>query len=260
MKKNRIPHKFFINLLFISALLMSCGNSKDVVYFQNLNRNESLQTANDYSYKFSKGDILSIYVSTLVPEASIPYNLTSAVSQSGGSDSTQSIDYLVDTNGNIDFPVLGPIHVEGLTAVQLKETLKKQLINGDHLKDPIINVRLTNFKVTVLGEVRNPGTFNVPSDKVSILEALGLAGDLTIKGKRDNVLIIREKNGLKTTTRVDLTNKNIISNPAFYLAQNDVIYVEPNQSAVSQSVTDNRLTIGISIVSLLVSTAFFILK
>ncbi|MCB0433755.1 MAG: polysaccharide biosynthesis/export family protein, partial [Mangrovimonas sp.] len=161
------------------------------MYLQNVGGYETMSDLEDYELRFKEGDILGIYVSTLVPEASIPYNLVAASSQSGSSSAAQGVDYIIDSEGNIDFPVLGTVNVAGLTISEVKNLLKTKLVDGGHLKDPTINVRLKNFRVTVLGEVKNPGTFDVPGDRVSVLEAIGMAGDLSIKGRRDNVMIIR---------------------------------------------------------------------
>ena len=250
----------FVLILVLSSLLTSCGSKKDIVYLQNVGGYETMSDLEDYELRFKEGDILGIYVSTLVPEASIPYNLVAASSQSGSSSAAQGVDYIIDSEGNIDFPVLGTVNVAGLTISEVKNLLKTKLVDGGHLKDPTINVRLKNFRVTVLGEVKNPGTFDVPGDRVSVLEAIGMAGDLSIKGRRDNVMIIRDIEGSKTYTRIDLTNKTFMKSRVFYLSQNDIVYVEPNKSAVSQSVLDNRITIGISILSLLITTTFVILN
>ena len=130
---------------------------------------------------------------------------------------------------------------------------------SEYLKDPIINIRLQNFTVTVLGQVNRPGTYPVVGERITILEALGLAGDLNIKGMRDNVMVIRDFDGTKVYTRIDLTKKESLSSPVYYLTQNDVVYVEPNQSAVSTSSLDSRATIAISIASLLITSTIIIL-
>ena len=130
---------------------------------------------------------------------------------------------------------------------------------SEYLKDPIINIRLQNFTVTVLGQVNRPGTYPVVGERITILEALGLAGDLNIKGMRENVMVIRDFDGTKVYTRIDLTKKEALSSPVYYLTQNDVVYVEPNQSAVSTSSLDSRATIAISIASLLITSTIIIL-
>ena len=168
------------------------------------------------------------------------------------------MDYLIDKEGNIDFPVLGKVELVGLTTEQAKQKIR-EILQKDYLKDPIVNMRIKNFRVTILGEVNKPGTYTVESERVTIFEALGLAGDLKIKGKRDNVLVIRDFNGTKTYTRVDLTSKALINSPVYFLTQNDVVYVEPNKSAITSASLDNRVTIAVSILSMLVTSAVVII-
>jgi len=165
---------------------------------------------------------------------------------------------LVDKNGEIDFPVLGKLKVAGLSPDELRTMLRGKL-EGDYLKNPIINIRLQNFTVTVLGEVKNPGTFPVNGERINILEALGFAGDLTIKGMRENVMVIRDFDGTNVYTRIDLTKKEALNSPVYYLTQNDVVYVEPNKSAVTSSALDNRATIAVSIASILITSTVLIL-
>ena len=243
------------SLLTVVLILASCGSSKDIVYFQDSREFETLVTDNAFEPKFKVDDVVSIYVSTLNPEASAPFNLTIGVTATGQS---QSLDYLVDKNGEIDFPVVGKVKILGLSPAEVKELLREKL--SSYLKDPIINVRLRNFTVTVLGEVRSPGTYPIIGEQITILEALGLAGDLTIKGKRENIMVIRDFDGVKVYNRIDLTSKEAMKSPAYYLTQNDVVYVEPNKSAVSASTLDNRTTIVISLLSLVVTTTLILVR
>jgi len=243
------------SLLTVVLILASCGSSKDIVYFQDSREFETLVTDNAFEPKFKVDDVVSIYVSTLNPEASAPFNLTIGVTATGQS---QSLDYLVDKNGEIDFPVVGKVKILGLSPAEVKELLREKL--SSYLKGPIINVRLRNFTVTVLGEVRSPGTYPIIGEQITILEALGLAGDLTIKGKRENIMVIRDFDGVKVYNRIDLTSKEAMKSPAYYLTQNDVVYVEPNKSAVSASTLDNRTTIVISLLSLVVTTTLILVR
>ena len=157
----------------------------------------------------------------------------------------------------IDFPVIGQVKIAGLTAEKTKELLKEKLSN--YLKDPIVNIRLKNFTVTILGEVKSPGTYPVIGEQITILEALGLANDLTIKGKRDNILVIRDFDGTKVYHRINLTSKEALDSPVYYLTQNDVVYVEPNKSAITASALDNRATIWVSIASVLITSTVLVL-
>lgn len=253
-KSNAIRH--FILVSILSLFVFSCASKKDIVYFQDTQNYETLVSDNSYAYKFKVDDLLSINVSTLDSEASIPFNLLTAPQGQiggGGLGQAQQIDYIVNKEGNIDFPVLGEVNILGLTANDTKELLKKKLLI--YLKNPIINIRLRNFTVTVLGQVAQPGTYQVNGEQITVLEALGLAGDLDIRGERTNILIIRDFNGTKISQRIDLTKKAALNSPVYYLTQNDVVYVEPNKSAVTSSALDNRATIAISIASVLITSS-----
>lgn len=248
----------FATAIIISMLFLSCASRKDVVYFQDAGNFETQVNTNTFESRFKVDDLVSIYISSLNPEASSPFNLTM-----GAIDGTravgQQVEYLVDQAGEIDFPVIGKLKIQGLTPDELRNLLRARL--SEYLKDPIINIQLRNFSVTVLGEVRSPGTFLVGGEQISILEALGLAGDLTIRGVRDNVLVVRDFNGTKIYTRIDLTTKNMAKSPVYYLTQNDVVYVEPNNAGVSASNVDanTKANITISLVSILITSAVVLL-
>lgn len=247
-----------LKLVGIGVLVLvlgSCGSRKDIVYFQDSRDFETLVADNGFEPKFKVDDVVSIYVSTLNPEASAPFNLMIGMTAGG---QAETLDYLVDKNGDIDFPVIGKVGIVGLTPGEVKTLLRERL--SSYLKDPIINVRLRNFTVTILGEVRNPGTYPIIGEQITIMEALGLAGDLTIKGKRDNVMVIRDFDGVKVYNRIDLTTKDAMTSPAYYLTQNDVVYVEPNKSAISASSLDNRATIVLSLVSLAITTTLILTR
>lgn len=235
--------------------LASCASKQDVVYFQDASNFETIVSDDIYAYKFKVDDVVSIHVSTLDQQASIPFNLFKGAEEGG--IRPEQVDYIIDKDGNIDFPVLGAIKIEGLSPEETKNLLKNKLT--DYLKDPIINIRLKNFTVTVLGEVNRPGTYPVNGEQITILEAIGLANDLTIKGKRENVLVIRDFNGTKVYNRIDLTSKQALNSPVYYLTQNDVVYIEPNQSAITSSALDNRATIAVSIASVLITSTVLIL-
>ena len=252
IKTNRIFRLIPVLIVFILA---SCASKKDVVYFQNSSNFETLVDENTFSPKFKVDDLVSIHVSTLNPEASEPFNLYRG-SQEGGIRPEQ-VDYLVDKDGEIDFPVIGKLKIAGLSPEEVRVLLREKL--GDYLKDPIINIRLKNFSVTILGEVRKPGTYSVQGERITLLEAIGLAGDLTIKGKRDNVMVIRDFDGTKVYSKVNLTDKGVLGSPVYYLTQNDVVYVEPNQSAVTASTLDNRAGIYVSIASTLITAAIVLI-
>jgi polysaccharide export outer membrane protein len=254
MQNRRLPLIF--SFLMISLLILSsCGSKKEVVYFQNAGSFETLVDKTNFTPKFKVDDLVSIHISTLNSESSAPFNLFRGASEGGLT--AEQVDYLIDKEGEIDFPVVGKIKIAGLSSEELRVLLREKLI--DYLKNPIINIRLKNFTVTILGEVNRPGTYPVSGERITILEALGFAGDLTVKGVRDNVMVIRDFDGTKVYSRIDLTKKEVMSSPVFYLTQNDVVYIEPNQSAITASSLDSRATIAISIASVLITSTVILL-
>ena len=256
---NKVKKAF---LLLSIIILSSCASRKDIVYFQDEPLTDEMTFTNNYEVKFKPADMLTIDISAQDPEAVAPF-LLSPVAQSVGN--ALSLDrnlrvqtYLVDVNGNIEFPVLGTIKIQGLSRVEATEMLKERL--AEYIKDPIVNVRLINFTVTVLGEVNAPGTFTVQNERISLSDALGLAGDLTIYGKRDNVLLIREVDGQKRYAKFNLNSVNVLNSPNYYLTQNDVIYVEPNNARVRQSSYNQNNGIIISAVATLATIAAILIK
>lgn len=198
-------------------------------------------------------DILTISISASDPKATLPFNLvnTFQTNITTGTDLALRPTYTVDQDGNIDFPVLGKVKLAGLTRIEAIQFLKGKLSN--YIVDPGVNMSYGNFRVSVLGEVARPGSFIMPTERVTVLEALGLAGDMTIRGVRDNVMVIREINGKKTVNRLDLTQQNVLNSPYYYLVQNDVIYVEPNKSQINNSKLGANTNIIISIAGLLIT-------
>lgn len=236
---------------------------QDIVYFQDEPVTAATESLNsNYEIKYQSDDLLTIDVSALDPEVARPFNLpavsynTSSVIAAQGNLKMQT--YLIDKNGNIEFPVLGTVKVGGLTRTEATEVMKQRL--SEYIKDPIVNMRLANFTITVLGEVNTPGTFTIQDERISLNEALGRAGDLTIYGKRDNVFLIREVDGKKRFTQFDLTSINVVNSPNYYLAQNDVIYVEPNQARMRQSTVTQNNTLIISAVSTLATIVAILIR
>lgn len=249
--------KSTIPLLIVSVVLLSsCATRKEVVYFQNTGDFETLVDKNSFTPKFKVDDLVSIYVSTLDSEASAPFNLFRGGSEGGVRP--EQVDYLIDKDGEIDFPVIGKVKIAGLSGEEVRLLLRGKL--SDYLKDPIINIRLRNFSVSILGEVNRPGTYPVDGERITIMEALGFAGDLTIKGKRENVMVIRDFDGTKVYTRINLTEKEALSSPVYYLTQNDIVYVEPNSSAIKTSTLDNRASIYVSVASLLITSTVLLIR
>ncbi|MDH7446551.1 polysaccharide biosynthesis/export family protein [Aquimarina sp. 2201CG14-23] len=260
-------YKLFI-LLLVSTFVFSCKTPTDVVYFQDSQNLEKVSSKNSFTPVFKVDDIVSILVSATDMDAARPFNLMQGASlpisagESGATSSGTSSPeptYLIDENGNIEFPVLGKLKISGLTRVQVKDMIKEKL--KIYIKDPIVNVRLKNFKITVIGEVQRPGSYTIPNERITIIEALGLAGDMTITGKRENVMVIREDDGVNTYHRVDLTSKAIFDSPVYYLAQNDVLYIEPNTAKVKSSEKDkNVVGLVLSIVGVTLSALTLIIR
>lgn len=254
-----------ILLGILSLLLMgSCVSRKKMAYFQNM---EELKLAVDESktdLKIQPNDLLTITVSAANLEAVQPFNLpvTSAprLGEVGGTvqGNMQIQSYLVDSDGNIEFPVLGTVKVSGLTRQELIEKLKNEI--SAYVQNPIVNIKIVNFQVTVLGEVNRPGTFTVPDERLSLSKALGLAGDLTIYGRRDNVMILRETGDSKEYKYVDLTQSDFLNSPYYYLQQNDVVYVEPNKAQLQGASYNRNAQVYISIASVLISLIILITR
>ncbi|MDQ6471025.1 polysaccharide biosynthesis/export family protein [Flavobacterium sp. LHD-80] len=221
------------------------------------------QNLNSYEIKIQPDDLLMILVSADDPEVAIPFNLrTYSTTNNNRLDVTRGQEtvqlYLVDENGYIEFPVLGKLKVAGLTRTEVLKLLQEKI--SVYIKNPIINLRIMNFKISLQGEVNLPGTYPIASERVTLIEALSMAKDLTIYGRRDNILVIREVNGVKSYNRVDITKSDFINSPFYYLAQNDVIYVEPNSTRVNSSAVGPNTSVIISAISILVSLSVLIFK
>jgi polysaccharide export outer membrane protein len=250
----------FVIGVWIMHLLSSCGNTRNLIYMQGTFDTARLSQVNPVEPVIRQGDILSIIVYSDNPDATKIYNQSlittaNAGAQSGGTQimtgtSPAAPGYQVDQKGNIMFQGIGLIHVEGLTKAQLKDTLDVQLT--PFLQHPYYNIRFLNYKFTMLGEVLKPGLVSIPGERINLLEAIALAGDLTFYGRRDNILVIRETNNKREFARLDLTKPEIMESPYFYLQQNDIVIVEPNNKKVSANdVTTLR---DVSIAATVVST------
>lgn len=193
-----------------------------------------------------------------------PYNLT--LNETGGSGAvlnnnpeTVTLSYLVDRNGDIDFPILGKIHVEGMTRNELVDYLTEQI--GKDVKDPIVYVSFRNYKITILGEVKSPGTYTIDSEKINVLQALGLAGDLNLTAQRENILLLREVDGVLTHQRIDLRDKALLESPYFYLQQNDVLYVLPSTTRVATATTATAIwSVVLSSITTMIAIIGFLSK
>jgi len=243
-------------LMCVVVLCTSCASSKKVVYLQDVVPLKQQVIEQKYEVYIHNDDLLAIMVNSKNPE--LPMVTYQLGSESGGQQ--RVLGYLVDTNGDIDFPILGKLHVAGLTRLQLTDLIKQRLIEEDLIKDPIVTVQFLNYKVAVMGEVNRPGSFNISGDRITLLEALSMAGDLTIYGRRDRVAVIREKDGKRTILFHDLRSADIFNSPCYYLQQNDIVYVEPNKAKAGQSEINQNKSVGVwlSAASILVSIASLI--
>ena len=247
-------------LIFIVAALSGCISHKELVNFQEGPDWESLSKSNLVQpvLIIQPDDILSITVHSFDMAAAAPYNIINNSGNAQGAVANISTPggFLVDAEGYIDFPVLGRIKIGGLTIPEAKN--KIQQLVGQQLVDPVVMVRFMNFRITVIGEVARPATYTIPDQKINLLEAIGLAGDITSYGKRDNILIIREINGKREFGRINLKDKAVFNSPYFYLAQNDVIYVEPIKQKANTLADQSTklvpwLTVAVTLITLLVT-------
>lgn len=253
-KINRLFNRKYTYLLLIAVALNACKSPKEIVYFRDNGQTDTEIKSNYYDLKIAPDDLLSITVSAMDLDAVRPFNLpVVSLNNTDGRATGQPVlqTYLVSRDGKINFPVLGQLDVAGLSRSALEkdlaERLKKLVI------DPIVTIRIMNFKVTVLGEVARPGSFTIPNERISLPEALGLAGDMTIQGKRQNVSVIREENGNPKQYFVDMTKKETFNSPVYFLKQNDIVYVEPNNTKIKSSSVGPNTTIWLSIVSTLIT-------
>ena len=237
--------------LFLSLLLLSsCASKKDLYYFQDI---DDMEIKNSYKYlNIQPGDILDIQIKALNPESVIVFQRQSTLMQQNVQFQNRAIDgYLVGDDYSINLPLIGSISTSGLNTSSLSDEIVKKLT--PYIKNPSVNVRILNFRVSVLGEVTLPGTYTFLEERVSIPQALGQAGDLTINGDRNNVLLIRDLNGNKTNQFIDLTKSDFINSSNYFLKQNDVLYIRPNNAKVKSSGLVGNASTLVSILSLAVS-------
>lgn len=265
MKSTR---NLILALVAVLLLASSCAQVKDIAYFQNKVANSPEKIDKHAGIVIQPKDMLSIVVSSRNPELVVMFNLP-VVSYQAGSEIVSSgyqklIGYVVDNEGYIDFPVLGRMKVSGMTRWELSDKIKKQLVDEGYLSDAVVTVEFMNFKVSVIGEVNSPGTYTIEGDKVTILQAISLARDLTIFGLRENVSVIRERDGERIIYEVNLCDVDLFKSPAYYLQQNDVVYVQPSEIRARQSTTDDKAlrmtSIFVSGGSLLVSIATLVIS
>jgi polysaccharide export outer membrane protein len=257
-------------IICIPIILSSCSSIKNVKYFKDISDTAQYTRLADLKYtepKIQADDILSINIQTVDPAATQSLTLgnvqNSAIgSTSAGSTGGQTISgYLVDNKGNIEMPVIGKILLAGLTTEQARDLVRERA--SLYFKNPTVNLRFANFKITILGEVTKPGTYVVSNEKINILDALGLAGDLTVYGKRENVVLIRQQeNGSRALARLDLSKSDVLNSPYFFLRQNDYLYVEPGKSKIvsSDAIQNRNIAIITSAVASLISVIAIIIS
>lgn len=240
--------------IVLLILLCACASKKNVLYMQDI---DSYHTGNQTSkniIKFKKNDEITITVSSADGKSAIPFNLPLISQSNGDSFNGQRVlqSYLVNKDGYIQFPIIGEIKVLGMTQSELNKSLITKI--SKYVKDPIINIKITNFRISVIGEVRKPGVYNVRGQRMSVIEAISNAGDLSVYGKRKEILVIREDhNGIKHHKKLDITSSKILDSDFYYLHQNDIVMVSPNKAQVQSSAFNRNTPIYVSIASLLLS-------
>lgn len=256
-------------IICLIACLTACKTPEKINYIQDVEPGVTQPIESRQSIIIQPKDMLSIIVSTKDPELAAIFNLSVQANRAGvpifSSAYNQYLSgYVVDNNGDIDFPVLGKIHAAGLSRWALQEKIVHELTERNLLKDMVVTIEFMNFKVSVLGEVKKPGTYSIEGDKVTVLEAIAMAGDLTIYGLRDEVYVIREENGERQNFKLDLRSKDIFNSPAYYLRQNDIIYVQPNEVRAGQSTINQNsvrsISLWLSITSLLTSISILVVN
>lgn len=222
-----MAYRFIVIIVLLSVFFgISCTSSKKITYFKDVDDSVPRTMLGTIEAPFQKGDILNITISSLNATADQVYNKK---------DNNTTKGYLVNSDGNVQLPKIGNIPAAGLTKKQLTDNITKIIVAQNEILNPIVEIRHLNFEVTVLGEVGNPTVITVPSEQISLIKAIGLAGDLTIFGKRDNVLLIREEDGKRITRHINLNSADFLSSPYYYLKPNDVIYVEPNKTKIAST-------------------------
>lgn len=254
--------KLFCGSILV-CLLTSCGSVKDIAYLQGDDLLKKMTVIDTVTLKIQKNDLLDINVSCPNQDLLRPFlRYGSQYDSNGSMGGGNSSGYLVEADGTINFPLIGEIKVAGMTRRQLVSLIQSRLEKGNYIKDPVVTVRFLNFHISILGEVNRPGTYNISTERITLFEALSLAGDLTIHGRRNRVAVVRETNGVRTILYHDLRSRDIFQSPDYYLKQNDMVYVEPNRVKAESSVQNQFTNVGtwISLISFLASMSVLIFK
>jgi polysaccharide export outer membrane protein len=245
----------FIFIVLIGLFFSSCANKKELIYLQGIDNQKSYDGSLRYEIKLQSDDLLSIVVSAENAEVTIPFNLPQ-VQGNVGTTAMTGRTFLIDNDGFIDYPVLGKVKLGGLTRTEATKKLTEMITN--YITDPSVNVRILNYKISVLGEVAKPGNYPINGERITVLEALSLAGDIGIYGKRKNILVIHDDEGKKTYTRLDITDPNILNSPSYYLAQNDIVIVETNKTKLNGSVIGPNISFWLTSASVLLTLLIFL--
>lgn len=248
-------------VVLTALLVTSCASQKRAWYLQDAQPFTPEQIAENGQIRIKPLDRLTIVVNSKDPELAVPFNSSSSLSSltgatNYGSATNQSLQIrTVDENGQLEMPVIGKIECKGKTRSELAQAIADKIVEGGYINDPTVNVQFADMKISVIGEVARPGHYDVTRDKLSIFDALAMAGDLTIYGQRENVALIREENGMRTVHYFDLKNPDILASPYFYLQQDDVVYVTPNKYKAQAGEINQNRSFYISLVSVAVSVA-----
>ncbi len=229
--------KVILFIAIYTCLATGCAPRRDLVYFSNLAKQTSDEKLPSQEVKIQQNDLLSVSINSLNQESNVLFAVNTKAPSAENNYKVEG--YRVNKEGMINLPVVGNVRLEGLTIEQAQNTISREL--DKYVKKPVVDIQLVNFKVTVIGEVNRPSNFTVQGDNINLLQALGMAGDMTVYGKRDNVLVIREQNGQRVMKRLNLNNQDVMNSPFFFLKQNDIVYVEPDKSKASEYSTNTRV-------------------
>lgn len=248
----------YLILLSIIFLLTSCSSKKEIVYFQDAETLGAKLNRQTFEPIIESNDILYISISSMNKEVLTPFVRSTGLEGNVSNSNTGLQGYLVNVEGNIRFPVIGDVAVAGKKRGQVETDLKSKL--SEYITDVVVDVRIMNFKITVIGEVNKPGVYTIADERVTLLQALGLAGDLSVDGRRENVLVIREVDGNQQVSRIDLTNTDFFSSPYYFLKQNDVVYVEPSSKGVKKSGFIPDIPALLSLLTVVLSTVILLTR
>ncbi|MCZ6595854.1 MAG: polysaccharide biosynthesis/export family protein [Bacteroidetes bacterium] len=250
--------KNFLILLSVITLLTSCATKKEIVYFQDADNLAERKNSQTFEPIIESNDILYVSISSMNEAVLMPFKRSTGIEGNVSNSNAGLQGYLVNAGGTIRFPVIGNVSVAGKTRGQVEAELKSKL--SEFITDVVVDVRIMNFKITVIGEVNNPGVYSIADERVTLPQALGLAGDLSEDGRRDNILVIREIDGQQQVSRIDLTKTEFFSSPYYFLKQNDVVYVEPSTKGVKKSGFIPDIPALLSLMTVVLSTIILLTR